>query len=263
VLQQQGRVQLDADWNEQNQIESYRTETSITDLIGKSGGALPGTGFEIKVTANKKELRIGPGHYYVDGILCEIELEIAPDVITINPGGQAFTYAQFPKNPKIRRWDSPAAVRVRHNPDPQSNQFLTLEGEGGVEIHFAPGDYRTGNYWLIPARTSGPTTIGDIEWPRDSTPQKNPIQQPTHGIQHRYACLALMEFSNGEWKILGDCRGKYVPLTTPRLAYVSGDGHEAMPFLADATKRPRIPRPLVIAAFKAIGATVLSSKLNA
>jgi hypothetical protein len=102
---------------------------------------------------------------------------------------------------------------------------------------------------LIPARTSGPTTIGDIEWPRDSTPQKNPIQQPPHGIQHRYACLALVEFSNGEWKILGDCRGKYVPLTTPSLAYVSGDGQEAMPFLADAAKRPRIPRPLVIAAF--------------
>jgi hypothetical protein len=101
VVLQQGRVQLDADWNEQNQIESYRTETSISDLIGKSGGPLPGTGFEIKVTATKKELRFGAGHYYVDGILCELELEIAPDsqedlpstakVITTSTGPVAYT----------------------------------------------------------------------------------------------------------------------------------------------------------------------------
>jgi hypothetical protein len=196
----------------------------------------------IELTDDTRETASEPG------LLVQIT-SVKGNVITINPGGQAFTYAQFPKNPKIRRWDSPAAVRVRHNPDPQSNQFLTLEGEGGVEVRFAPGDYRTGDYWLIPARTSGPTTIGDIEWPRDSTPQKNPIQQPPHGIQHRYACLALVEFSNGEWKILGDCRGKYVPLAAPRLAYVSGDGQETMPFLADSAKKPRLPKPLIVGAF--------------
>jgi Family of unknown function (DUF6519) len=173
----------------------------------------------IELTDDTRETASEPG------LLVQIT-SVKGNVITINPGGQVFTYAQFPKNPKIRRWDSPAAVRVRHNPDPQSGQFLTLEGEGGVEVRFAPGDYRTGDYWLIPARTSGPTTIGDIEWPRDSTPQKNPIQQPPHGIQHRYACLALVEFSNGEWKILGDCRSKFSPLAAPRLAYVSGAGRK-------------------------------------
>ena len=101
VLQQQGRVQLDADWNEQNQIESYRTETGVSDMIGKSGGPLPAPGFEIKVTANKKELRIGPGHYYVDGVVCELDSEIAPDaqedlpstakIMTMSTGPAAYT----------------------------------------------------------------------------------------------------------------------------------------------------------------------------
>ncbi len=40
VLMQQGRVQLDADWNEQDSIQRYRTEVEARDLIGASGGAV-------------------------------------------------------------------------------------------------------------------------------------------------------------------------------------------------------------------------------
>ena len=457
VFQQQGRVQMDADWNEQSQIDSYRTETGVADMVGKSGAPLAAPGFEIKTTLDKKDLRIGTGRYYVDGMLCETEgadivpnaqedlpasakimsvtagltpynsapetgvylayldvwlhhltalerpelresalggpdhatreklmthvkflrvaaagtpvnclgifpgfnalaapslgllnartkpgksatdpcivnpgagfrrlenqlyrievhtggsftgadtinnptfkwsrdngsitarwdaqngndltvsmpgrdkvsgfasghwIELIDDdreisgepgllvqitsvkgnVITINPGGQVVTYAQFPKRPKIRRWDSPGAVRVKHNPDPQSNQFLSLDGEGGIEVQFSPGTYRTGDYWLIPARTSGPTTIGDIEWPRDATPQKNPIAQLPLGIRHHLARLALVEFNNGEWKILSDCRPKFASLTEQiALFLLGGDGQEAMP-------HPTLPTTLV------------------
>src|ERR1700741_955864 len=38
VLMQQGRVQLDADFNEQLDIGLYRTETEAIDVIGRCGG---------------------------------------------------------------------------------------------------------------------------------------------------------------------------------------------------------------------------------
>ena len=34
VLMQQGRVQADADWNEQQAITAYREETATKDIIG-------------------------------------------------------------------------------------------------------------------------------------------------------------------------------------------------------------------------------------
>src|SRR5829696_1549840 len=73
VLMQQGRVQLDADWNEQRAIDRHRIETEARDLIGPNGGRMDGAGFEIRVH-NKKTLSIGWGNLYVDGILCQNEI---------------------------------------------------------------------------------------------------------------------------------------------------------------------------------------------
>jgi hypothetical protein len=113
VLMQQGRVQLDADWNEQASILLHYIQTLAADLIGPYGG--PVGGFDIIAldpkdnnfgnnvknlvdkefednSASDKEKRddetarlqkifntngdfiIGPGRYYVDGILCENEV---------------------------------------------------------------------------------------------------------------------------------------------------------------------------------------------
>jgi hypothetical protein len=73
VLMQQGRVQLDADWNEQQAIYEYWTETQAQDVIGPSGAPTQNPGFEIKVDQSSSILVIGAGHYYVDGILLENE----------------------------------------------------------------------------------------------------------------------------------------------------------------------------------------------
>ena len=70
VLMQQGRVQLDSDFNEQGAITRYRDETEATDVIGQSGTPRAGTGFQIAISGSS-DVRIGGGHYYVDGILCE------------------------------------------------------------------------------------------------------------------------------------------------------------------------------------------------
>ena len=69
VLMQQGRVQLDADWNEQGAIDRYRTETEAVDVIGGCGAPIHAAGFEI--TTDGKTLLIGGGRYYVDGLLAE------------------------------------------------------------------------------------------------------------------------------------------------------------------------------------------------
>lgn len=77
VVMQQGRVQLDAEWNEQQEIHQHRTQTGTGEVIGPSGTPLGedgrATGFEI--TAQNGKLRIGGGHIFVDGVLCVNESE--------------------------------------------------------------------------------------------------------------------------------------------------------------------------------------------
>ncbi|MBD2158528.1 DUF6519 domain-containing protein [Leptolyngbya sp. FACHB-16] len=71
VLMQQGRVQLDADWNEQLDISAYRTETEITDFIGQSGAPENNAGFVISVIDEGTNLKIGQGRFYIEGMLFE------------------------------------------------------------------------------------------------------------------------------------------------------------------------------------------------
>ncbi|HEY9631520.1 MAG TPA: DUF6519 domain-containing protein [Coleofasciculaceae cyanobacterium] len=74
VLMQQGRVQVDADWNEQRSIDQHRIETQTQDVIGSCGAPLNAAGFAI--TTDGKTLTIAKGRYYVDGILCENEQDL-------------------------------------------------------------------------------------------------------------------------------------------------------------------------------------------
>jgi hypothetical protein len=97
VLMQQGRVQLDADWNEQVAIIHHYLRTLAADVIGPFGGPANDCGFgvvtdpaqveampdryglpldpqrleELKRRLAGGDFVIGPGRYYVDGLLCE------------------------------------------------------------------------------------------------------------------------------------------------------------------------------------------------
>jgi hypothetical protein len=77
VLQQQGRVALDSDANESSAILIHHLRTLTRDLFGPFGGPADGNGFllEFAETADGTALTIDPGHYYVDGILCENETQ--------------------------------------------------------------------------------------------------------------------------------------------------------------------------------------------
>src|SRR5947208_21085 len=115
VLMQQGRAQVDADWNEQGAIDGHRDETTTADIVGKCGGPAEGAAFGLftdpsQLTEDEKahlaELGLGitsppsssppagdfflsAGHYYVDGILCENEwatfYTAQPDRIDVEP----------------------------------------------------------------------------------------------------------------------------------------------------------------------------------
>jgi hypothetical protein len=70
-----------------------------------------------------------------------------------------------------------------------------LELEDGIQIQFQPGaTYRTGDYWLIPARTG----TGDIEWPNTNGA---PQALPPRGVMHHYAPLAVIYEDAGEFKL--------------------------------------------------------------
>jgi Family of unknown function (DUF6519) len=58
-------------------------------------------------------------------------------------------------------------------------KMVWIDLEDGVQIQFsAGGEYRTGDYWLIPARVA----TGNVEWPQDD--DLNPQPLPPHGIEH-------------------------------------------------------------------------------
>ncbi len=83
VRMQQGRVQLDADWNEQIDLTAHRVETETGDMIGLCGAPLHDAGF---VLSNGAIPTIGAGRYYVDGSLCENEQTLALDQQPDLPG---------------------------------------------------------------------------------------------------------------------------------------------------------------------------------
>lgn len=96
VRMQQGRVQVDADWNEQADITLRRIETEAADLIGGCGGPLHYPGFHLVANVNalnpeeqklegnkdgpklgKGDLYVSAGRYYVDGVVAENERIVA------------------------------------------------------------------------------------------------------------------------------------------------------------------------------------------
>ena len=72
VRMQQGRVQLDADWNEQAAIARERLESETIDVVGLNGAPKKNSGFLLVPHDNGRDLIIHPGRFYVDGIAVEL-----------------------------------------------------------------------------------------------------------------------------------------------------------------------------------------------
>jgi hypothetical protein len=117
------------------------------------------------------------------------------------------------KHPLLRRWDHGTGdsknSKIKDGALPlRENDWLTLED--GVQIRFQtaeidePHIYRTGDHWLIPARTA----TGDVEWPGD---EGKPEARPPYGTQHHYAPLAVVVPDQDQ---AVDCRCLFEPLCT-------------------------------------------------
>lgn len=112
-------------------------------------------------------------------------------------------------HPLLRRWDHKerSGLTLTNGAIPISeaeNDWFTLED--GVQIKFdqepeQEHSYRTGDYWLIPARTA----TGDVEWDEDGNGEALAI--PPHGVKHHYAPLAVI--SDNEQRQLQDCRHEF------------------------------------------------------
>ncbi|HST62580.1 MAG TPA: DUF6519 domain-containing protein [Longimicrobium sp.] len=146
------------------------------------------------------------------------------------------------RTPKLRRWDGIGIVGA----GAQAGGYHALED--GVEVRFDGGPFRTGDYWLIPARaaTAEDEGGGNVEWPAESATQGAP--RPPAGIRHHYCRLGTVNVGDdGGGLTVQDCRCLFPPLTEVRaLSYVGGAGQEAMPLWAEADPRPELGLPLVV-----------------
>jgi hypothetical protein len=120
-------------------------------------------------------------------------------------------------HPYLRRWDQrdaprrprkgggAAAARLRRGAVPiEEGHWVPLED--GVEVYFAPGGtYRSGDHWLVPARTA----TGAVEWPVNAA--RKPLLRAPDGIQVHYAPLGWV-FGEGE---VSDLRMTFAPLAAP------------------------------------------------
>jgi hypothetical protein len=94
VLKQQGRVDLDADWNELNDIFDRLDRTTRVDVIGECGVPIDAPGFEIALggTGTDPDLTISAGRFYAHGLLVELPAAttyltqpLLPDPPALNP----------------------------------------------------------------------------------------------------------------------------------------------------------------------------------
>lgn len=213
-------------WEERLMGPNVRMVAPATFKWSRDNGSIAAriasiTGNTITLTTSRKDSALGlaPGQW-IEVIDAGLELRGEPGpliritavddlVLTVDP---ATVIGTFPSTldmallPKVRRWDSAGSASATI---PSTNDgFIPLED--GVEIKFESGSHRTGDYWMIPARTDK----GNIEWPQDSATPAKPLPQLSHGIIHHFCRLAIIDVaSNGVVTVPEDCRRLFPPLT--------------------------------------------------
>jgi Family of unknown function (DUF6519) len=132
-------------------------------------------------------------------------------VIAVDRSRLEITVDSLPKNPVetgsprrtiLRRWAT-KPIEVRTAADAIASWFDLADG---VSVQFSAPEkgprYRTGDYWLIPARAA----TGDVIWPKEG---QLPAQVPPHGIDHHYAPLAFWGGNATAGKVFTGARKTY------------------------------------------------------
>jgi hypothetical protein len=122
VLLQQGRVLLDADWNEAVRILDRRLRAETTDIIGRA--TVPKEtphGFEIGLAGG--QLTIGPGRIYVHGLLAE------------NHGKEADAEPPRVFDPVLAEEHGPEPIPYDEQPYfPEADTVAPAPGSGGPHL---------------------------------------------------------------------------------------------------------------------------------
>ena len=176
------------------------------------------TGQWVEVSDDWLELNGEPGQLLkitdVNQATRVITLDSAPTPLAPNANG-----VDPARHPKLRRWDQDGNVGTSTGV-PGNTNWIDLEG--GIQVQLSEGAYKTGDYWLIPARTA----TGEIEWPPFQVPNTSPIAQNALGIHHHYCRLALVDFNKETIRVTDDCRNLFPPLTKvcagAKAIYVTG-----------------------------------------
>ncbi len=159
-------------------------------------------------------------------------------------------------HPLMRRWDHGSAPAGVGAPQLAADGCLVI-GQGrvdvgpwiaiedGIEVMFEPPSqvrYRTGDYWLIPARIA----TADVIWPQDSVPDANggstnyPAAMQPHGPKHRYLALALYDPDGRTFTDCSDAEMKAPPAVGGQIADAAIQEAQApikMPAAADAKSK--------------------------
>ena len=172
------------------------------DVLGFASGEW------IEISDDRSELDGQPGQLLqidsVNASLRRITLTTAPTPLAAGGDGVDKT-----RHPKLRRWDQTGNSATSDGVSTTSG-WLALED--GVEVQFSNGPFRTGDYWLIPARTA----TGEIEWPPFAVPNTSPEPQLPRGVAHHYCRLALLTLgADGKQWHVDDCRKLFPPITEP------------------------------------------------
>jgi hypothetical protein len=132
-------------------------------------------------------------HNRAEPLLQVDAIDFDANIVTLKDTPTSTVGQDSKKHPFLRRWDQ----RKAENSEPSKDGVLIKEGsdwielEDSVQIQFQlassgpANQYRSGDYWLIPARTA----TGDVEWPG---PVGHPDALPPHGVQHHYAPLWII-----------------------------------------------------------------------
>lgn len=164
VRMQQGRVLLDADQNESEDIHRHLRETTARDIIGRTGVPRDNPGFRI-VAGPGGEPLISAGRMYVDGILCENEGTLRATATSTTTLTLEEPSPLFPKNGMLEVFGTKndQAFTSTHSISTVNGKSLTISPalDAGAAVHlvralipwskqpdFFGGSLPTGNFML-------------------------------------------------------------------------------------------------------------------
>jgi hypothetical protein len=164
----------------------------------------------IELSDDGRELRGKPGK------LVKVS-KLDGDVVTIDPGSEQVDRTKFSNTAVARRWDQHETEETKLHKGAipvVEGEWFTLED--GVQIFFEPAagggpanHYRTGDYWMIPARVA----TGKVEWPQEKDSKGKTVAAAVapHGVTHHHAPLGILSHSPAGL-VFDDCRCRFDPL---------------------------------------------------